>query len=380
MRVHPRGFAAFVVVVASGLNAFARADFTILLRGNEQAVTATSVSSSLRGIEARPAGTVIPWDMVRAVEVSTGVDSNDAALNELLATGKDLWRARIRIERGDEALAQPLLVKHWERFRLNDGPTTALVAEGMLRCALASGDIRGAVEPWLVCLRIGSAGEPSRFSQLPLVMDDATGLLPALSPFVPAAKRADLAAACVAVNVSPAGTAGMPQEVAARIARMVAATDGVAIQLMPLSADAAPAVRALGLLEAILVAADARACTRATAEFDRAFAEQPAYLTAWKLAAVGTQEARIARASKPTQATGSPASADHNRALERAALALLAVPASGLDHSGLVDLYAFEEAESLLRESGDTASALQVAALREERLRELEPKNKAARK
>ena len=68
------------------------------------------------------------------------------------------------------------------------------------------------------------------------------------------------------------------------------------------------------------------------------------------------------------------------RALERAALALLAVPASGLDHSGLVDLYAFEEAESLLRESGDTASALQVAALREERLRELEPKNKAARK
>ena len=74
------------------------------------------------------------------------------------------------------------------------------------------------------------------------------------------------------------------------------------------------------------------------------------------------QAARLARAS---------AGADDDRRLllERAALELLAVPASGLDKTGLVDAYALEEAESLLREAGDGESAAQLAALRAERLR-----------
>ncbi len=373
-------------VTAASLAASAHADFLITLRGNATPVTATSVSSSLRGVLARPSDTLIPWDMVRSVELTSGGASSDAALAEFLATGKDLWRARTRLERDDNALAQPLFAKHWERFRQSDGPTAALVAEGMLRCALATGDFRGAVEPWLACLRLGSTGEPTRFPLLPPVLDDATGLLPALSPFVPAAKRADLAAACAAVNSGNAGanssaTAGanpvlqgsVPQEVAMRIARMIRATDGSTIETSAIPAkDAPPAVRALGLLEQILAASDARACDRAIAEFDRAFAEPPAYLGAWKLAAIGTHAARAARSKTLATSATAEERAEHSRALESAALAMLAVAASGLDHSGLVELYAFDEAVALLRESGDDASAAQVAALADERRRELD--------
>jgi hypothetical protein len=53
-----------------------------------------------------------------------------------------------------------------------------------------------------------------------------------------------------------------------------------------------------------------------------------------------------------------------------AALDNLAVPASGLDKTGLVDAYAIELAEQLTREAGDTAAANALAALRDERLRD----------
>jgi hypothetical protein len=57
-------------------------------------------------------------------------------------------------------------------------------------------------------------------------------------------------------------------------------------------------------------------------------------------------------------------------AMTRAALELLAVPAAGLDRTGLVDAFALEEAARLLRESGDDASAAQVDALAAEKLSE----------
>jgi hypothetical protein len=125
--------------------------------------------------------------------------------------------------------------------------------------------------------------------------------------------------------------------------------------------DAAPAVRALGLVEAILAAPDQRAADRAVAEFERILPDPPGYLTAWKLAAAGAQAARRARAA---QGEG------RGRALEEAALALLAVPASGLDKTGLVDAYALEEAVALLKDAGDQVSSTQVEAILDERLRD----------
>lgn len=339
------------------------ADITVILRGGAEPVKGLSAVAALRGLEVQQgtakAAVTIPWDMVRDVEGATipGLESE-------LAIGQDLWRARIRVERGDEALAEPLFTKHWERYRSQDGPTTAVIAEGLLRCALAKNDLRAAVEPWSVCLRIGSNGEPSRYPDLPGILDDTTGLLPELSPFLPTSTRPDLADALRdAAKSMSAAQAGVASEATARLARILAATerDAKPAPAAEVSRDAAPAVRALSLIEAILSAPDARAAAKAVAEFERILPDAPAYLSAWKFAAAGTHAARMARAT-----TGD----SRNRALEEAALAFLAVPASGLDKTGLVDAYALEEAVALLKESGDNVSAAQVATILDEKVRD----------
>ena len=341
----------------------ALADITVILRGGAEPVKGLSAVAALRGLEVQQgtakAAVTIPWDMVRDVEGATipGLESE-------LAIGQDLWRARIRVERGDEALAEPLFTKHWERYRSQDGPTTAVIAEGLLRCALAKNDLRAAVEPWSVCLRIGSNGEPSRYPDLPGILDDTTGLLPELSPFLPTSTRPDLADALRDAAKSMSATqAGVASEATARLARILAATerDAKPTPAAEVSRDAAPAVRALSLIEAILSAPDARAAAKAVAEFERILPDAPAYLSAWKFAAAGTHAARMARAT-----TGD----SRNRALEEAALAFLAVPASGLDKTGLVDAYALEEAVALLKESGDNVSAAQVATILDEKVRD----------
>jgi hypothetical protein len=341
----------------------ALADITVILRGGVEPVKGLSAVAALRGLEVQQgtakAAVTIPWDMVRDVEGATipGLESE-------LAIGQDLWRARIRVERGDEALAEPLFTKHWERYRSQDGPTTAVIAEGLLRCALAKNDLRAAVEPWSVCLRIGSNGEPSRYPDLPGILDDTTGLLPELSPFLPTSTRPDLADALRdAAKSMSAAQAGVASEATARLARILAATerDAKPTPAAEVSRDAAPAVRALSLIEAILSAPDARAAAKAVAEFERILPDAPAYLSAWKFAAAGTHAARMARAT-----TGD----SRNRALEEAALAFLAVPASGLDKTGLVDAYALEEAVALLKESGDNVSAAQVATILDEKVRD----------
>jgi hypothetical protein len=249
----------------------ALADITVILRGGVEPVKGLNAIAALRGLEVQQgtskAAVTIPWDMVRDVEGAT-----ISGLESELAIGQDLWRGRIRVERGDEALAEPLFVKHWDRFRLQDGPTTAVIAEGLLRCALAKNELRAAVEPWFVCLRIGSNGEPSRYSDLPGVLDDTTGLLPELSPFLPASIRTDLAGALrdAATSMS-AAQAGVANEATTRLSRILAASerDAKPTPVAELSRDAAPAVRALGLIEAIVSAADARAAAKAVAEFER---------------------------------------------------------------------------------------------------------------
>jgi hypothetical protein len=354
---------ALAIITSLASASPALSDVTVILRGGAEPVKGLGAVAALRGLEVQQgtskAAVTLPWDIVRDVEGAT-----IPSLESELAIGQDLWRGRIRVERGDEALAEPLFTKHWDRYRLQDGPTTAVIAEGLLRCALAKNDLRAAVEPWFVCLRIGSNGEPSRYSDLPAVLDDSTGLLPEISPFLPSAMRPDLAGALRdAAKSLSAAQAGVAGESAARLARILAATerDATPTPAVDPGRDAAPAVRVLGLIESIVSAPDARAAAKAVAEFERIFPEAPAYLSAWKFAAAGTHAARVARATVGDT---------RSRALEAAALAFLAVPASGLDKSGLVDAYALEEAVSLLKESGDNVSAAQVATILDEKVRD----------
>lgn len=361
----------FVSALASMTAATTFASTTVILRGTAQPIVAESVFGDSHGLEihtvaagsargAAEKGEVIPWDMVRAVEGQSG----GTGLAEFLEIGEDLWRARIRIERGDAALAQAELAKHWTRFRDADGPTAALVAEGLLRCALSAGDLRAAADPWLACLRHRGMGIASRFPTLPPAIDASNGLLPELSPFMPASRRAELIGACESAKAS-----GESGEVARSIVRIANGMhDPVHDSAHDPARESSPALRALGLLEDIASAADVRSLDKAVGSFDRAFEEPPSYLSAWRIAAIGTCRARIARTA-PVVAGA--AASDRAGALGRAALEFLAVPASGLDRTGLVDAYALEEAASLLRESGDESSAAQLAALAEQKLQDI---------
>ncbi len=363
-----RRAASMLCALTFVLGARVHAQVTVFVRGDAPPIVAETIFGDAHGLEIRAKSgggeaqrRVLPWDMVRAVEGAASTGS----FGEFLTIGTDLWRARIRIERGDFALAQPLLAKQWARFRAADGPTAALVAEGLLRCALAQQDVRAATDPWLACVRHRSAGQTTRFPALPAVLDADTGLLPELSPFLPAVRRAEVIAACNA-----AGATGEAGEVAARIVRIARLTEPTSAT-DPSAANATasgnssfaamhalpPAVRALAFVESIVVAADARALEQSILDFDRAYPEPVSSLGAWRLAALGTCRARLARAM--------PESNTNERAalLGRAALELLAVPASGLDRTGLVEAYALEEAARLLRASGDEASAAQLDAI-----------------
>lgn len=368
-----RTLAFAVAIAAAGAGFAARADVAVARRAGATPVVGISAIADSRGIEVRLASggsALVGWDEVLSFE-SGGVEARPelrgldaSAYASELARGKDLWRARIRIERGDTALARPLLEKHWAALRAADGPAAVLCAEGLLECALGQGDLRGAVEPWLAVVRHREAGAPARLATAEARVDPATGLLPALSPFVPAKSRAQILAACDAA----AAEGGPAVQLASTLRALIEASGGGAAASSPQApaGGARPAKRGakevsaqewLALLLAIETAPDAKARSAAIGDFDRANEEPPAFLAAWRLAAIGANAARLARASVGTGRASE---------LERAALELLAVPASGLDRTGLVDAYALEAAEGLLREAGDNASAAQISAIRAE--------------
>lgn len=355
-------------IAACGARAFA--DVTVVQRSGGAPIVGPSAVATEQGVEVAAKGgalagnTLVPWDMVRAVEGNPPV----ARLDEFGAAAEDLWRARIRIDRGDDALALPLLRTHWDRFAVADGPTTALVAEGMLRATMARGDARGAFEPWIVCLRLGARNVQSRFPNAEPVLDMTTGLMPALPPFVLSKDRAALALVCDGVSDNVAGSEARPvARIFAAIVRATASETrpdaGASDALLPDGA-VLPSADVLSLLLAIIEAPNDRERATVVAQFEKATAQAPGYLGAWKLAAIGVNAALRARAVAESDPSRTPA-------LERAALELLAVPASELDATGLVDCFALEEASRLLRDAGDLAAANQLQNVLEERSRKL---------
>ena len=148
------------------------------LRGGD-VVTAPIESITLEGV--RVGGEeprIIAWDSVRRV---TGDGS--AKAGEFAEVAERAWRARLRLARGDHALAAPLFEDLWTTYREASGPTALMIAEGTLACRLATGRSADAIEPWLraVSLRekgVEIAGDP----RLTPVIDGATMLVPALAP------------------------------------------------------------------------------------------------------------------------------------------------------------------------------------------------------
>ncbi|MCA9297053.1 MAG: hypothetical protein KC983_11060, partial [Phycisphaerales bacterium] len=123
---------------------------------------------------------LVRWDQVRDVQT----DRHEPLLPQMLERAERLWRARSRLERYDAAFAEPLFIRLFEQYRGQTHETALVVAEGLLRCRLESGENDGALIPWLETVRIRRAGiAQTAYVTLPPVIDDDTFLAPSLAPF-----------------------------------------------------------------------------------------------------------------------------------------------------------------------------------------------------
>lgn len=149
------------------------------LRSGERIVEPIEVIS-MEGITVRGATTrLIGWERIERVE---GERADDAA--HFMAMAERAWRARIRLTRGDVALAEPLLEALFAETRGRAGSVALIAAEGLVRCRLARADVPGAVVPWLEAVRLREAGAVVRGSEDEVeLLDRATLLMPALPPF-----------------------------------------------------------------------------------------------------------------------------------------------------------------------------------------------------
>lgn len=156
----------------------------------EQAIGAV-LSVSLAGVEVRDLaapdgverGRMLSWDRVALVQ---GEHASEAQAYSDIAT--DAWRARVRMERGDLAGAEPLLEQLFVRYRGQQGPTAAMVASGLLRCRLQRQAQSAAVEAWLALMaseqpevKFDSTRQDDDVTPTP-VLDENWGLAPQLPP------------------------------------------------------------------------------------------------------------------------------------------------------------------------------------------------------
>lgn len=87
---------------------------------------------------------VVGWDRVLRVE---GEHAGEAAA--MLGAAEELWRVRVRVERGDWPGAESLLAGLWPSIRDQSGPSAVVGLDAALRCRLARGARAGAIGAWL---------------------------------------------------------------------------------------------------------------------------------------------------------------------------------------------------------------------------------------
>lgn len=298
-----------------------------------------------------------------------------------------LWRARSRVERGDTALAEPLLEELFFGGRSDAGARTSMrpyldgnsetalvVAEGLLRCRLARGDQAGALLPALTVTRLRQQGvSTDSYSTLEPVWDAATLLCPQLPPVLP--DGPGTVAALAKLEPLTRGGDALTSELAALYgASIMIRPDGSLVPVLPLPAAPAGAreSQATAILRAVLQTqqgdSSARASARAKLERIEALATKSAgpakaaggaqpsegWLQAWTSFAEGSSLLRVDVAG---DGTVDPALPDARR---RGIVALLAVPARNDRSTPWLAGAALVVAASALERSGDPASATTV--------------------
>lgn len=121
--------------------------------------------------------TLVGWDRVRSINGE--FEQQGRAFEDIADRA---WRARVRMERGDIAAAEPLLEELAREYVGREGPTAEMVWAGLLNARLQRGAQIAAVQPWLQLLATDADLEgPTDDSGQPIV-DARTGLAPALPP------------------------------------------------------------------------------------------------------------------------------------------------------------------------------------------------------
>ncbi len=128
--------------------------------------------------------TILSWDRVARVE---GPLSSEAS--RFADAADKAWRARVRLERGDFAAAEPLFEELFATYRGRTGVTAGVISSGLARCRIARGAQISAVEPWLAWVHAGSEIADSAWRleaeispDAGPVIDAGLGLVPLLPP------------------------------------------------------------------------------------------------------------------------------------------------------------------------------------------------------
>ncbi|MEM8756226.1 MAG: hypothetical protein AAGF47_00400 [Planctomycetota bacterium] len=171
-----RGFWYVLAAICAAVPLSAAAQVVLQLRGGgEQAVASARAVDA--GLECVVDGesVLVSWHLIRAVEGPAEGDTE-----RWLAVGEHAWRGLTRLGRGDPFAAEPELAEALQMFGDSTGVSALHTAAALLRCRVALGDLAGAVDPWLRLLAAGADVEPTLARGAGV--DDATGLVPALSP------------------------------------------------------------------------------------------------------------------------------------------------------------------------------------------------------
>lgn len=173
---------------------------------------------SMQGVlasEAEEAPKWLAWDQVAGV---SGPANAEAAA--FLPMAADLWRARARLERGDVPGAEGIFEAQGTVLVGQQGPSSALVASGLMRCALWRGAWASAVRPMLGYVYAIGGGDddwwprpaPKRDEVRdidlgdPLFFDESLGLSPAIPPVFLNLPATRVVANEDWANVAPAGS------------------------------------------------------------------------------------------------------------------------------------------------------------------------------
>lgn len=361
-----RAATGILAVLLAGMTATAQ----VVLRSGER-IDAKIEDASLAGLRvaAEQAGgpsRLVGWDRIKMVE---GAEEAKAA--PFATVMDELWRARTRVERGDYAGAEPLLLKLREVYAAEDGPCAAVVAECLYRCSLDR-DARGAATAaWLWWTSIADkrgTGEKAAAwvggtTDMPAITDAMSRLSPALPPFWAQGAATEASAASIdwMSLKSRGGFAGELAGLYEKAARFEAGLEAEVVLAAPVSVDPGMMlVRDIVLARAGDAGARASAreslskriaafATRVDATSTTKAPKQPAWIEAWCRAALGRSLIREA----------------DNKSKMRGVIELLHIPARFGAEQPLLAGIALADAAVVMAEVGDGTAA---AALKNELL------------